>query len=721
MNIYSKDTLVFTNNGYGFLTNSITAHVTEVLNGEYSLIFTYPIGGALAEYIIKENLIKVNVGNDNLQIFRIKLVESDDKIMRVYALHIFYDLSDNFLTDVAPDDLNCTDAMEWILARTQYANSYTVYSDIITTNTQRYVRRNPIEAIMGDLENSMLKQYDAELERDNTLIRMLLRRGSDNNIKVMFGKNIQAIKIKDDLTSVYTRVMPIASNGLLLPELFIDSPIIGDYLSPKIGKVPFDDIVYDPTDETAFQDLEDVYTEMRDRVDKLYSNFNLDKPRISITVSWLELSKVKEYYEKYSALETVNLGDTVKVEYKGFLYETRIVKTIYNVLLDKIDTFDMGIVQPSFTNTTNVAVSNINEVLRDPINILEQAKTTASSLITSAMGGYVVKTNNELFIMDTDDIETSQKVWRWNLEGLGYSSNGINGDFEIAMTSSGGIVADFITTGVMNVGRIDGLSTILDGIQSNIGINADGIQLNVNQITSLNETTSTLEVDLAGVQATLLNKGGYNLIQNSVKQFDNEGYTGTFPNFSDTDTINNLMSKSAIKMMNGTDSITFAVPNGDYNYSTTYKKLLSPAVCTITVNGTLLTLTELDWSVQEHNFSVTDNTIVIEYTSSDDDSALLGDVLMILGTEKQVWTPNPNEIYTDTVKISRGIEVSSNTSNTKLLANTDGTRIINILTDEVTSEFTDKGTRTKKLEAEEAIIAGLLISDLVTQTWLSRT
>jgi phage-related protein len=38
-------------------------------------------------------------------------------------------------------------------------------------------------------------------------------------------------------------------------------------------------------------------------------------------------------------------------------------------------------------------------------------------------------------------------VWRWNVGGLGFSSNGYNGPYETAITADGQIVADFITSG----------------------------------------------------------------------------------------------------------------------------------------------------------------------------------------------------------------------------------------------------------------------------------
>lgn len=89
-------------------------------------------------------------------------------------------------------------------------------------------------------------------------------------------------------------------------------------------------------------------------------------------------------------------------------------------------------------------------------DILKQAAENATSLIATAMGGFIVKTENELLIMDTNDIETATKVWRWNINGLGYSNHGYEGPYELAMTMDGQIVADFIKVGTLSGNRING-------------------------------------------------------------------------------------------------------------------------------------------------------------------------------------------------------------------------------------------------------------------------
>ena len=98
--------------------------------------------------------------------------------------------------------------------------------------------------------------------------------------------------------------------------------------------------------------------------------------------------------------------------------------------------------------------------------ILKQAKENASALINgNGENGYVVLHENEkgvvyeILVMDTPNINTATKVWRWNQNGLGYANskdeNG-NWEFGLAMTIDGQIVADYITTGTMNCDRLKG-------------------------------------------------------------------------------------------------------------------------------------------------------------------------------------------------------------------------------------------------------------------------
>lgn len=98
-------------------------------------------------------------------------------------------------------------------------------------------------------------------------------------------------------------------------------------------------------------------------------------------------------------------------------------------------------------------INQISTTVDKQPSVWQKAIETATALITGASGGYVVlnpsEKPSELLIMNTPDINTATKIWRFNVNGLGFSSNGYNGPFPLAMTMDGAIVADRITTGVL--------------------------------------------------------------------------------------------------------------------------------------------------------------------------------------------------------------------------------------------------------------------------------
>jgi len=462
MKIYSSTETNFTRNGYGFLNDCIESYVEETLNGAYTLYFEYPINAKLSEYLVEQNIVMANVSSTNEQLFRIYRVEKDFELIRVYCNHISYDLNVNMLMDVYPKNKSVQEFGTWLLDNTQYTNAFTFYSDINKTGSARYVRRNPIECIIGNIDNSMVNLFGGELERDNFTIKLLAHRGANNHVKLLVGKNITEIDTNVDITNLYTRVIPVGFDGLVLPERFVDSPLINSYPSPRIAKIEFSNIKYDPdsTEEGVYTDIQDAYTALRNAVNALYQQ-GLDKPQISIKVDWLELSKTEQYKNAFSQFEKVNLGDTITASILGIDFTTQVVKTKYNVLSDTIESFEIGTIQKAITNTINFTQNEIEKI--NPTSILEEAKQSATNLINNALSGniYIDYQHGNLYIMDDPDPALAQKVWRWNLNGLGYSSTGINGTFGIAMTMDGSIVADYITTGYLNTNVIQGYDELV--------------------------------------------------------------------------------------------------------------------------------------------------------------------------------------------------------------------------------------------------------------------
>ena len=462
MNIYLNIETDFIHNGLGFLTDVLNASVTDNLNGDYSLYFEYKIDGQLSEYLKNENIVKCKVSDGSKQLFIIKNVIKTFDSIQVSCKHIFYLLLDNFVEDTAPTNLSCQPFLSWVLDKTNFSTKFQVFSDITTTKSARYVRKNPVEIILGDETNSIVNLFGGELRRDNFNIYINKQIGTNNGVKLIVGKNITGINITIDTSTVYTRIMPQGFDGLFLPEKYIDSPLINNYVNPKIYKVEFSDIKYDPEDESAYHNIDEAYSALRTATNELFES-GIDKPIINVKVDWIELSKTNEY-KNYSNLEKVMLGDTITIDLLGLTYQTKVIKTIYNPLTDRIESFEIGTLKANIVTSTNSIQKQVESI--NPNSILESAKDNATQLITKAMGGYVYKTQNELFIMDTDNPNTAVKVWRWNMNGLGYSNNGIDGLYETAITADGQIVADFITVGKINTNVIGGYDELVINVES---------------------------------------------------------------------------------------------------------------------------------------------------------------------------------------------------------------------------------------------------------------
>lgn len=498
MILYEKGTTDFTKNGLGYLNNVLNAHITEELNGEYSLVFEYPLNELLSNELIEERIVKCKVSDGTWQCFIIKKIVKTYEKMTINCSHLFYLLLTNLAENLYPQNLSPKPFLDWVLQRANYQLPFTTTSDVSTVKTARYVRRNLVDVILGNENNSMVNLFGIEVKRNNWNIALNSRIGLDRGEKLVYGKNITGINLTIDTSEMYTRIMPVGFDGLLLPEKYIDADNINDYPYPKIGIFQFGDIRYDPDDSSAYQTLEEAYDALRNAVADLYNN-NVNKPRINIKINWIELSKT-EQYKQYLSLERVELGDTIHTEIFGLNYVTRVIKTVYNPLNDRIEQFEIGTFQPSYATQMNQYEIELKEV--NPESILTEARSNATNLITQAMGGYVYKTNDELYIMDNEDPNQAEKVWRWNINGLGYSSSGINGTYELAATMDGSIVADMITTGTLKTNVIEGYDSLITQVKNNY-------QEIINKFDGYATTSSVVE------------------IQNSVQQIMTDTYTKT--------------------------------------------------------------------------------------------------------------------------------------------------------------------------------------------------
>ena len=436
LKVYDATETTFTKNGLGILSDCITATMTEELNGSYEVEIDHPLD-ANGKYL---NLVEDHIIKADNQLFRIYFKKRTLAGINVKARHIFYDLIDNFLEDMTLTALNGAGALDWMLNHTQYSHSFRSVSDVPTAGTWAFKYKNPVEAIMGT--GGVIEQIGGELERDNFTINLHQSRGADRGILISYGKNIVGIEETLDTSGIVTRILPVGKDGLMLAAKYVDSPYINNYPHPKVATVDFPDALN--------------VTDLAIAANDYILNSGCDIPQFNYKVDFVELTKT-EQYKDYQILETVFMGDTVTIKHSklGLNLKAKVIKIAKNLITDRIEKIELGAFKPNISDVGK-AIQAVRLELVQTASDFQIAVDNATQQISGALGGNLVIRQDgdgkpyEMLIMDTTDVMTAQRVWRWNIGGLGYSSTGVNGPFTTAITQDGSIVATFITGGILN-------------------------------------------------------------------------------------------------------------------------------------------------------------------------------------------------------------------------------------------------------------------------------
>ena len=479
ISIYRPDETEFTRNGLGSISKSVIDPVVmQDLNGIYAFKFKYPIFAPRANYVKGEYIMKVMTPK-GYQLFRIHKEEPVMGYRNVTAYHIFYDLAFNYIDDTNVIGKTGTAAGVQILSATNYLHSFEFVSDIATVATARIVGMNVAEALLDDSkDNSFISRWGGEIDRDNFQIRMLNHIGEDRNVTIEYRKDLEGFDAAIDWTTVVTRIKPIGFDGLELPEKFIDSPLINNYPYPKVREIEYKDIKAAIGDYAADEDaipLEDAYAELRRLAGLEYSEAEIDRPTATYDVQFVNLMNTNEY-KKYAALQTIYIGDTIKVRHskEDIDLTAKVISYEYDPISEKYTKITLGSIKQTLSGSGYGNLqSQIDSIKQVDISNLEASIDRATGLINNALGGYVVKRNGELLIMDTEDITTAVKIWRWNLNGLGYSGTGYAGPYRTAITNDGHFVADFIDVGLL---KAEMIQAGFNGIAQGVSMTADGLK-----------------------------------------------------------------------------------------------------------------------------------------------------------------------------------------------------------------------------------------------------
>jgi len=505
--LFEKTDTDFTTHGLCRLPDAIMGDVYTEGNGQFELTMEYPISGANYNEILIERIIGVYTDDSKkIQGFRVYAITKPlSGKVTIYARHVSYDLSGYPVTIPSGSYTPAS-----LMALAFQGTPFTGWSDISTQKTVEHKIPISARSLLGGVEGSILDIWGGEYEFDNFTVKLHASRGADNGVSVEYGKNITNLVDQYNTEDVFNAVLPYA---VTYDSNDNEKVVIGD-------KISFNSVL--TTEKTAIIDFSDRFdideTPTKAKLATLAQAY-IQNNNPGNTVSNMSLSFVPLWYD---GGDQVGLFDTITARHTklGVDKKVRVVAINYDFLLERISKITCGKLSANFVSTVidmqEKTTKQIERATQMP-DRWQQAIIAATEKITGNVGGYVILHEGEdgkpyeLLILDDPDINLARNVWRWNLAGLGFSSNGYQGPFTTAFTADGQINASMITTGALQV--LDSLGRVLFSADSDsnsvqiagFNVNRAGMRYTVTEASSSGKGNRTYTMDLSrnGITNTL--------------------------------------------------------------------------------------------------------------------------------------------------------------------------------------------------------------------------
>ena len=477
--LFSEGQKTFNTNGMGRLSDAISCKVTEERNGQYELHMEYPIDGQLIEELRYSRIIYATPADGKSpQPFRIyRITKPLSGVVEIDAEHISYHMSH---IPVLPfEAVGMDPAFEGLKNNSAEENPFTIEKEgafgTALANSFKVAEPNNLRALLFGSEGSVIDTFGGEWEFDHFRAILHKERGKDRGVTIRYGKNLTDLKQEENIQNTYTGICPywkgLNEDGteqiVYLPEKVLHSTSASNYPYQRTKVVDF---------SSEFQESPTA-VELREKGEKYIKDNDIGTPTVSLDFSFIALHETQEYADM-TRIYHINLCDTVTVLFPALNVSTKakVVKTVYDVLLDRYESITIGAVQAylsaALAASQEKAVEKAVAISNSTANADYVTKTTFNALsgavgnaqrdiyhlqdfeeaITGVGGGYVVITIDEnkqtdcLYILiDSPVLSAAKKVYRWNEEGLSYTAGGIEkGTWVNIAGSDGKLSAGFL-------------------------------------------------------------------------------------------------------------------------------------------------------------------------------------------------------------------------------------------------------------------------------------
>ncbi|WP_260313331.1 phage tail tip lysozyme, partial [Lactococcus lactis] len=450
--LYDKMPEKLEENGIPIIDWKDLPEITRSLNNSFSFYGNYLLNGNNVKKIKKEKYIKAFTENGTYQYFRIKSVKKNLSGISITALHIGYEANRNFIPEANVANGNGKQIMNALKSNLVLDQPFLYESDIASYHQFTAKQVNPIDAIIGSNNGNqnLAGVCDAELDMDNYTLTLKERIGEDNGFRIDFGKNLASIEETVDDSAVVNRLFLVGGVPDDTDYNVEQDPVTFGYLS--VSGVTEENVQIAKRENSECKTVED----LKKWGQTLFDNDRIHEPKVTHEVDMAVLENTLEYQKIYQKVASLKFGDTAYISLKNLdiQVQERMIEYTWYPTLAKYKSVVLGNDLEMYTSSIETQVNSVNKKIETKSDELINAVNNASQWITGNKGGYVLLDPKDaprrILIMDKPNAADAKKVWQWNVDGLGYSSTGINGKYGLAMTRDGAIVADFITAGVLS-------------------------------------------------------------------------------------------------------------------------------------------------------------------------------------------------------------------------------------------------------------------------------
>lgn len=347
--LFESNETEFLSNGLGRLRDISNCVVFEERNGAFECDFSYPTTGELYDEIRLGRIIGV-IHDDSrvMQPFDIVSYERGiDGFVDFHAVHISYRLSKH--TCAIKNVNSLSTALDYLKRLAKPENPFYFVTDMSSSAYFAAADGIPrtVREMIGGVEGSILDTYGGELKWNNFTVNLLHARGIERDLTIRYGVDMVGYNEDTDCSETYSSVIPYWAGN--------EQIVVGNKVTSQSSTIT-------GRDECVPLDLSDKFenaptiAQLTAEATAQLRQGNPTLPTQTITVDFVRLSDSPEY-EQYKGLYECQLCDTIKVVFPKYDMSGRfkIVKTTYDVLLERYTELELGTLSTSLSEALGVS------------------------------------------------------------------------------------------------------------------------------------------------------------------------------------------------------------------------------------------------------------------------------------------------------------------------------------------------------------------------------